>query len=218
MDSTTSRTLAPTRAALEALKARVRILKAAADLKVGDAERVAFHARKAAERQRLGRTRNNQLFGHGSNAEVLGYVDVDDLAVCGLEANGDLYAMWVALAACALPGSSRAELIRFILRSPDRLDWCRKEGARVRWHFARASYEAELANWRAKELSRNQLAEWRKRPPTARQTYMVALISARAGLEHPLPMRRGKTHDWIDAHGGDPKFWDAPPSPPQWSF
>jgi hypothetical protein len=215
MDRTSPYTLEATRPALEALTARLNILRAAADLRVGDAERVAFHARKEAERRRLGRTRNNLLFAHGSNAEVGGYVDVDDLAICGLEANGDLYGKWVAEAACALPGSSRASLLCWIFDQPERLAWCRAEGARVRWHFAKDAYWAEVLAWRAKAKSRDQQAEWRKRPPTARQLYMIELICARfpIAIERPPPMRRGKAHNWISMRGGDPKFWSASAPP-----
>lgn len=202
---------------MDALKARVQILKAAADLQVGDAERVAFHVRREAERRNGQRTRNNLLFAHGSNAEVGGYLDVDDLALCGLEASGDLYALWVGLAACAMPGASRGELIRLVFRDPARVDWCRKEGARVRWHFAKAAYDAELEVWRTKTVAKDQLAAWRKNPPTERQAYMVALICARADLPVPPLMRRGRTHDWIEEHGGAPRFWEAPPPPEEWS-
>lgn len=214
MDSNAPHTLAQTKAALQTLTARLKILKAAADLSVGDAERVAFHARKEAERRRLGRTRNNLLFAHGSNAEVGGYVDVDDLAACGLEADGDVYGMWIAEAACALPGSSRAGLLGWIFDQPERLAWCRAEGARVRWEFAKAAYQAEVAAWQRTAAFADMKAEWRKRPATAKQLYMVELIRARfpIPIEQPKSLRRGKLHSWIAKHG-NPKFWSAAAPP-----
>lgn len=174
-------------------------------------------ARHNVARQQESRTRDNLVYAFGSIVEVGSYLDLDDLAVCGLEAHGGLYALWIARCAWRNPEGTRATFLREIFGDPERLIWCRGEGARIRWRFLKAAYDTEHAAWLSSAAAQNKQAAWRKKPSTVEQQYMVSLIRARGEFADPGPMKRGQAHDWIAAHGGDPKFWQPPQSAPEWT-
>lgn len=204
--------------AIDALRARAKIASAAETMRVGDKQRVAFDIRRRAELYRDGRSRNNKLFAHGSGAEVGGYIDLDDIAITGLDHHLVQYALWLATAAYKLPpGSTRGDALALILSNPARLEWARREGARVRWHWAEAAYAEEVADFRARQASAPaRLKAWRRLNVTERQCYLVELIRVYRDLPTPDLSDRGAAYDWIDAQGGAPRFWSPPPPAPEW--
>jgi hypothetical protein len=184
-------------------------------VKIGEAERIAFHARQQ-ELIRAGkRNRNQQLFAHGSNAEVGDYLDLDQYAIRGLEAHGPLYAYWMAQAALMSGGKCRSDLLRCIFSNQARRDYCANLGLVISWHFARAARERETAEFLARDAE-DLRKLWRKKPVTSRQRYDILLIEARLKIAAPANLRRGTAYDWIAAHGSHPDFWNAPARPPEW--
>lgn len=201
---------------LRDLKARSQILVSAARLRLGEAKAVAFHIRQDFQMQQGTRSRANMLFAFGAIVEREGYLDVDDFAAYGLEHHGQLYAYWIAIAACQSLASSRGELLRVIFSDPVRLDWCRKEGARLAWEYIKRAREEETALFRRRQETGTK--HWRKEPMTARQYYMITLISVRGDIPMPGILSCGAAHDWIAMNGGHPNFWDPPEAPPVWTI
>lgn len=184
---------------------------------LADLKRIEFHQRQKELMRNDTRERNQRLFAHGSNAEVGGYYDLDEYAVRGLEAHGDLYAYWMAEAALRTRAANRAELLRCIFSDAERLDFCVQEGLAVSWYFAseaRAEETAAFLDRDAPDLAK----KWRKKPVTARQRYDIQLIEARLKASAPSNLRRGSAHDWIALNGGHPDFWEAPKRPPEWKL
>ncbi len=199
---------------LRLLKARARILENAARVRQGEAKVLAFHIRQQADVREQRRSPANLLFAFGAIVEREGYLDLDDYAVAGIEHHGQLYALWIAQAAVETLASSRGELLRHVFADPRRLDWCRKEGARLAWEHAKAAREAESALFHKRREGKTQ--HWRKGPMTARQHYMMTLISVRGAIPMPGNLRCGPAHDWISINGAHPNFWVAPARPPPW--
>lgn len=202
------------RGQIASLRARVRIMKAAAAVREGDAERLSFHVRQENIRRTNSRTRNNKLFAHGSVAEKGGYVDLDDLAILGLEHHGPLYAYWVAISAGEVAGG-RGEYLANIFSCHKRLAWCHSEGARVAWAWAKALRDEQTAEFEARDRA-GTLGDWRKLPASARQHYLIALICRRLGVDAPQRLRRGTAYEWIKLRGGHPTFWQPPDRLPDW--
>ncbi len=196
------------------LRTRTRILATAARVRLGEAKAVAFHIRQQMQLADGSRSRGNLVFAFGAIAEREGYLDLDDFAINGLEHHGQLYAYWMACAATECLASSRGELLGHIFSDPERLDWCRKEGARLAWEFVKCAREEETSLFRKRQESGSK--HWRKEPMTARQYYMMTLISVRGDVPMPTGLRCGPAHDWIGLNGGHPNFWTAPERPPPW--
>lgn len=197
------------------LRSRTRILATAARVRLGEAKAIVFHIRQQMQMAEGSRTRGNLVFAFGAIVEREGYLDLDDLAINGLERHGQLYAYWMAGAATECLASTRGELLRHIFSDPERLGWCRKEGARLAWEFVKSARDEETALFRRRQEKGTK--HWRKEPMTARQYYMMTLISVRGDIPMPVGLRCGPAHDWIALNGGHPNFWTAPERPPPWT-
>lgn len=204
-------------APLRGVRARLKLARAAAELKAGDLQRLAFHERQQRMMRENSRTRNQQLFAHGSNAELGDYIGVDQYAVRGLEAQPDLYVLWMASAASAIVANSRGDLLRHIFADQRRLDFCVAEGLRVSWEFSRSGRARDTANFKERQKA-GTVRQWRKLPRTSFQDWMIELIERRGGFKAPSGMRRGKAYDWIAFHDGHPDFWTPPASYPEWEL
>jgi hypothetical protein len=202
---------------LRQIRARLKLAHAAAKLKAGELERVAFHERQQRLVRENSRTRNQQLFAHGANAEIGDYLEVDQYAVRGLEAHPDLYALWMASAASAIVANSRGDLLRHIFADPRRLEFCVSEGLRTSWEFARARRVRETTEFKERQKA-GTTAKWRKLPRQSFQDWMIELIERRGEFKAPAGMRRGKAYDWIAFHDGHPDFWTPPTSYPEWEL
>jgi len=202
---------------LRQLRARLKLASAAAMLKAGELERVAFHERQQRLIREGSRTRNQKLFAHGSNAEHGDYLEIDQYAVRGLEAHPDLYAFWMAKAASAIIAENRGDLLRCVFSDERRQNFCVAEGLRVSWGFTRKQRAAETAEFKGRQESGNH-QQWRKLPRTSFQDWMIDLIERRGEFNAPAGMRRGKAHDWIAFHDGHPDFWAPPARYPDWEL
>lgn len=201
---------------LAILRQRANLALDAKKLQVAELRRLEFHLRQQELQRQGSRTRDQRLFAHGSNAEVGGYLDVDEYAVRGLEANFDLYAYWMAQAFLKAGSASRADALRVIFDDPARFDFCFREGLAVSWHFASERRAEETAAFRQRDAEDFQ-KRWRKKTVTARQRWDIGLIEMRLGIRAPARLRRGSAHDWIEMHGGHPDFW-VPPERPEWKL
>lgn len=206
------------------LKQRLRVFRARANhalaakrSEVADVQRLAFHLRHQEELRAGRRTRDQHLFAHGSNAEVGSYLDVDQYALRGLEANFDLYVLWLAQAFLMGGATTRAEALRIIFSDPDRNAYCIQEGLAVSWNYASALRAAETAEFRVRD-DQDPRKRWRNAAVTERQLWDIRLIEDRLGISAPARLRRGTAHDWIELHGGHPDFWNPPPRPLEWKL
>lgn len=196
------------------LRGRTKILANAARVLLGESKTVAFHIRQQLQMAESSQSPANRLFAFGAIAEREGYLDLDDLAVAGLEHHGHLYAEWMARAAIKCFAASRGELLRHIFADSKRLEWCRKEGARLAWEFVKSARDSETALFRKRQETGSK--HWRKEPMTAKQFYMIALISVRGNIPLPHGLKCGPASDWIRMNGANPRFWEAPQRPPPW--
>lgn len=194
------------------LRARLLVLEQAERIRIGELRTIAAHARQAKQVAEGSRSVANKVYVHGAIAERGGYLDIDDYAIAGLEGHGDLYALWIASAAAANPSSDRGGLLRIIFADPRRHAWCRAEGARLAWQFAKAAREKETELFQARQALCSK--HWRKNAVTELQHYLIALIEVRGGFRAPGKLNCGRAHDWIAINGGHPDFWAPPASPP----
>ncbi len=65
-----------------------------------------------------------------------------------------------------------------------------------RWQERKTKYDADRAEWVAAEVG----DEWRKRPMTAGQRYLVQSTAALLTIEIPAGMDRGGASDWLESH------------------
>jgi hypothetical protein len=197
---------------ITSLRARLRVLEQAEQIRLGELKTIAAHARQAKQVAEGAHTVANRVYAHGAIAERGGYLNIDDYALAGLEAHGDLYALWIATTAAANPSSDRGGLLRIIFADPRRHAWCRAEGARLAWEFAKAAREKETALFHARQARGSK--HWRKNAVTEFQFYMISLIEVRGGFRAPNNLNCGRAHDWIAQVGGHPDFWAPPAGPP----
>ena len=204
------------RAPLRSLLARVRVLRATASIRALSAREFERHLRDRRVARQRDRSRSQQLFGKGAAAEKIGYLDVDDFAIVGLEAHGALYALWIAQAAMESEARDRGALLRHIFSCPKRLDWCRREGARISLEFSKNADEAKSQAFRERQ-ARGGSRSWRKEPVTEHQLYRMEAISVRLGVSIPDGLNCGSAHDWIARMKAKPDYWAVPEKLPDWS-
>ncbi len=157
-----SKDLASFRLLAVSLQARLRILRDAASMSVGELETMAAHKRQAKNR-REGRLSIAQLkHAHGARAEIHGYLDIDDYAVLGLEHHCVLHAYGCPRRARESAGTY-GDLLSIILDVPSCAAWCRAEGARVSWEYAKAARDDETAGF-IKPQGKGRLGNRRPNP------------------------------------------------------
>lgn len=74
------------------------------------------------------------------------------------------------------------------------------------WGRAFDRYDRRRTDWAE---NGDSFGRWRKRPPTRQQEEVVAAICEIRDLPIPELLTRGDASDFIDAHGGNPRFWEA---------
>jgi hypothetical protein len=202
---------------LRSLRARLKVLRSVAAVRALNAREFERHLRdRRTARNRYG-SRSQKLFGKGATAEKIGYLDLDDYAIVGLEAHGALYALWIAEAAMASEARSRGELLRHIFACPRRLDWCRKEGARISREFSKDADEAKTREFHERQ-ARGGSNDWRKENVTEFQLHQMEVISVRLDIAIPVGLNCGRAHDWIAVHKANPDYWKIPDKLPEWEL
>lgn len=205
------------RSPLRSLLARVKVLRAAASIRAISARDFERHLRDSQTARQRDRSRSQQLFGKGATAEKIGYLGIDDYAMVGLEAHGVLYALWMAQSAMESEARDRGMLLRHIFACPKRLEWCRREGARICLEFSKAADEQKTRAFRERQ-ARGANKNWRKEPVSEFQIYQIKAIEVRLGISSPSNVRRGTAHDWIALHKAKPEYWKVPDRLPDWEL
>lgn len=72
------------------------------------------------------------------------------------------------------------------------------------WARRKASYDLDCASWREAE---NAIGlQWRDRPMSSGQRFLVVDTARLLEIEIPAGMNRGQAADWLDRQGGHPLF------------
>lgn len=202
---------------IRSLRARIQVLRAAAAVRAVAASDFHRHLKDKKAARLRDRTRSQQLFGKGATPEKLGYLDIPDYGILGLEAHGALYALWIAEAAMESEARDRGELLRHIFSCPKRLDWCVKEGARICREFSKAADEEKTRKFQERQ-AKGASKEWRKEEVTEHQIYEMEYISKRLDISIPSGLKRGTAHDWIALKKANPEYWKMPDRLPPWKL
>lgn len=214
---TLSRAREHLRAPLRSLTARAKVLRAAMAQRAISAREFERHLKDSRAARKRDRSRSQQLFGKGATAEKIGYLELDDYAIVGLEAHGILYALWIAQAAMESTAGDRGSLLRHIFASASRLDWCRREGARICMEFSKNADEEKTRAFNERQ-AKGGSKSWRKEPVTEHQLYQMSAISARLCIPIPEQLKCGTAHDWIAIHKANPDYWMIPDQLPDWEI
>lgn len=99
-----------------------------------------------------------------------------------------------------IPGSSNMSLQELIIAlvKEDHGDLEVRFGV-VRWMKRKAAYADKCASWKAAAIERGD--DWRDRPMSSGQRFLIADTARLLGIEQPEDMRRGDAADWLDTHG-----------------
>lgn len=73
---------------------------------------------------------------------------------------------------------------------------------------AKRDYAADGASFEAWQREHPDHETWRRKPPTRAQGFLIARMTAALDIEPPVRPNRGEAHDWIAAHGGNPRLDD----------
>ena len=190
-----------------ASQADPRVISRAAELEalIHDAEarehrRAAFNARDAS------------CYKLGSAFEPVGGLGLDPVALSGLLALGTTGLLLLVRVALQMPDATLPDQLRALFRSSAGRA-VRAWGVWARWRWLSAIYTEETEVFLASPAGRSRAASWRRKPPTARQTYLVAEICDWLQLGSRNLATRGEAFDWILACGGNPRFQTEPDKP-----
>lgn len=186
---------------------------------VGEATRelqlaTTWHLRRAA----VAGSVDNLVYGHGSAEQALGALDLCPIATLGFKAAGALTYPWLIEAAAVLPQGSYPDHLRLALCDLERRRFCIALGSWHRFQWKLSVYRREVEEWHQKPIAQDPLSKWRRRQITAKQRYLVDLITeCLSAMDPAFPApelgNRGEAHDWLRAHGGNPLFWHPPVRP-----
>lgn len=74
---------------------------------------------------------------------------------------------------------------------------------------AKRAYAADAAEFEAWQRENPNDNAWRRKPPTRAQGFLIARMAVAINIEPPLRPNRGEAHEWIVAHGGNPRLGGA---------
>lgn len=123
-----------------------------------------------------------------------------------------------------MPASKYCEAVLANVTHPSQVSLVEAELATIERHFEKltaaanarylardtAAYEAALNQWLEHDRKNPNSGGWRLNAATREQWILIDRIMAAAGLDdRPGKMTRGEAHDWIQAHGGNPRYGPA---------
>lgn len=79
-------------------------------------------------------------------------------------------------------------------------------GAELRWQWQHDLYHAEVDAFAASSAAQNQRAQWRKKPITRGQIYLIDEAIRCFELNPPALTTRGEAYEWLRRVGGNPRF------------
>lgn len=154
---------------------------------------------------------DNLKYYTGFAFEVNGALDLPSLALTGLlSMPADAFA---SLFEDELPATV-VDLLRVALARPDVLEWATQMGIWLQWKRAEAIYRAEVTDFKNSDAFHGRT--WRGRSVSPRQFYLIGEIKRILGVELPVTRNRGEAFDFIDRHGGNPRFLNEPAFPGEW--
>jgi hypothetical protein len=88
-----------------------------------------------------------------------------------------------------------------------------KRGEALLLNRARRAYDEDVASFRVWQRDHPDNRSWRRKQMTRSQGFLIGRMAATLDVEPPIRMNRGEAHDWIEAHGGNPRLMGSPPNP-----
>lgn len=86
-------------------------------------------------------------------------------------------------------------------------DWTAK-GDALLLERAKRDYSAEVAGFRQWQEAHPGKTNWRSKPATRNQLFLISRTAAAHGVEMPRRLNRGEAHDWLEVHGGNRRLSD----------
>lgn len=172
-----------------------------------------IHDAQAREHRRAAfNARDAHCYRLGAAFEPAGGLDLDPVALTGLLALGATGLLLLLRVTLRDPSADLVEQLQALFRSKAGLA-IREWGVWTRRQWLRALYLKETQLFLQSRAGRDPQARWRRKFPTAEQTYIVAQICLDLQLQTPSLATRGEAFDWIGAKGGNPRFWIEPCKP-----
>ena len=69
----------------------------------------------------------------------------------------------------------------------------------AQWSKRKADYDDDCASWKAAALETGD--DWREKPMTSAQRFLIADTARLLEIEFPENMNRGEAADWLNSHG-----------------
>lgn len=176
------------------------------DAEIREAE--SWSMRRAARHER-----DRACYRLGSAFEPGEALDLDDVALCGLDHLGIHGLMMLAEMGIRHPGLSLSGLLRKLFEGESG-PMVRAWGVWRRWHWLADFYHAETDTFLASRKGRDPRQLWRRGKVSVNQEHLIREISRYIQLVPPVFPDRGAAFDWIRDAGGNPRFRDVPPRPP----
>lgn len=166
--------------------------------------------------------RDQLVYRHGAALEVAGALDMDDYFLLGALVSPEVLTWIVSAAQDRLEVDHTGAdiclvtLLRCIFEKAPRRRYLINLGAWQRLSWDRSAYLSAVEEFEAGVAAHG--GEWRSRPITPKQRYLIdQIVRAREALNEaiarPDVRDRGEAHDWIRLQRGNPRFWSQPQPP-----
>jgi hypothetical protein len=155
---------------------------------------------------------DNLKYYLGFAFEVNGALDFDSLAWAGfLSISKEGFESIFENLADDVVIESFMDGLRYALSQPAVLEWARAKGVWLHWKRLEVVYRKEIIDFRNSDAFHRP--GWRKRSITKAQHYMIGEIVRMLGVAEPKLATRGQAYNFIEHHGGNPRFLVEPPVP-----
>ena len=156
-------------------------------------------------------SKNNLKYHLGYAFDVMGALDIDSIALTGVLAMpGSM------IEAAEIPDQdwpTFIDFIRFLLSVPALREWSVQMGQWLQWQHSAEIYRQEVTDFKESAAYKNPAANWRSRTVKAAQHYLIGEICRLLVIDKPELHTRGAAFDFIDHHGGNPRFLKEPVRP-----
>lgn len=105
-------------------------------------------------------------------------------------------------------------MLRYALAKPDVLAWCTQMGVWLQWKRLEVVYHIEVTAFKKSDAFKR--SGWRRKSATSNQRYLIGQICRILDIPVPKIVQRGQAFNFIDSHGGNPRFWIEPAKPAPW--
>lgn len=207
------RSTAESRLATSALELvdRFAAHKSAISVEAADLDLLIREARAHEHRRAHYIARDKATYRLGGAFEPVGGLDLDAIQLGGFLAAGLGAVVLLANAARDHPDADIVTLLRTVFNSKHGRA-LRAIGVYRRWTWLQHLYERETTTFLQSKKGRDPKARWRAEKPTTNQKYLAAEIGRLLQIVTPRFENRGAAFDWIRSEGGNPRFWQAPPT------